>query len=128
LGRHHRFVWGLGYRHTHDVVGNAPALAFFPPVLDQNLYSGFIEDQIALPGNLTLTLGTKLEHNAYTGYEGEPSGRLQWNITDGHMLWAAVSRAVRTPSRIDRDLQEPPATPTTRSSSSPDPPRSSPKA
>ena len=52
-------------------------------------------------------MGTKLEHNDYTGFEVEPSARLQWNVTPKQMLWAAVSRAVRTPSRIDVDLSEP---------------------
>src|ERR1700692_837334 len=54
-----------------------------------------------------LTLGTKLEHNDYTGFEVEPSGRLQWNLTTNQMLWGAVSRAVRTPSRVDRHIREP---------------------
>ena len=49
----------------------------------------------------------KIEHNDYTGFEFEPSGRLQWNVTDKQMIWGAVSRAVRTPSRYDRDLFEP---------------------
>ena len=48
-----------------------------------------------------------MEHNDYTGFEFEPSGRLQWNFLDHQMLWTAVSRAVRTPSRYDRDLYEP---------------------
>ncbi len=100
-------VWGLGYRYTHDVVDNAPALAFLPPVLDQDLYSGFVQNQIALLQDLSFTIGTKLEHNAYTGYEVEPSARLRWSVTRSQALWAAVSRAVRTPSRIDRDLSEP---------------------
>ncbi|HXT10807.1 MAG TPA: TonB-dependent receptor [Candidatus Angelobacter sp.] len=100
-------VWGLGYRFTHEVTQNAPALAFFPPTLDHNLFSGFLQDEIKLRDNLFLTLGTKIEHNDYTGVEVEPSGRLQWNVTPKHMLWAAVSRAVRTPSRIDRDLSQP---------------------
>ncbi len=101
-------VWGLGYRFTHDVVGAAPNLAFLPRrILDHNLFSGFVQDEIALRENLFLTLGTKLEHNDYTGIEVEPSGRLQWNLTPNQMLWAAVSRAVRTPSRVDRDIREP---------------------
>jgi len=105
-GRNH-LVWGLGFRHTHDVVGNAPGLAFLPPVLNQNLYSAFVQDEVMLRENLFFTLGTKLEHNDYTGFEVEPSARLQWNFAGNQMLWAAVSRAVRTPSRIDRDLSEP---------------------
>jgi iron complex outermembrane receptor protein len=60
-----------------------------------------------LQEKLFLTLGTKLEHNDYTGFEVEPSGRLQWNLTDKQMVWGAVSRAVRTPSRYDEDLDLP---------------------
>lgn len=106
-GGQHRLVWGLGYRFTHDLVGNAPSVGFLPPQLDHNLYSAFLQDEIALRNNLVLTLGSKFEHNDYTGFEWEPSSRVHWNLTPAQMLWAAVSRAVRTPSRIDRDLVEP---------------------
>lgn len=107
LGTWNHIVWGLGYRFTHDVVNNAPAVAFFPTTLDQSLYSGFIQDEIKLCDRVALTLGSKVEHNDYTGFEFEPSGRLQWNVTDNQMFWGAVSRAVRTPSRYDRDLFQP---------------------
>jgi iron complex outermembrane receptor protein len=106
-GPRQQFVWGLGYRYTHDVAGNSPSVAFLPPGLDQNLFSGFVQDEIALRPDLTLTLGTKLEHNDYTGTETEPGVRLQWRLAPERLLWAAVSRAVRMPSRIDRDLSEP---------------------
>jgi iron complex outermembrane recepter protein len=102
-----QLVWGLGYRFTHDVTSAAPTLALLPPRLDRHLFSGFIEDKLQVREDLFLTLGTKLEHNDYTGLEYEPSARLQWNYTSQQMFWAAVSRAVRTPSRIDRDLREP---------------------
>jgi iron complex outermembrane receptor protein len=107
LGTWNTIVWGLGYRFTHDVVGNAPTVAFEPAIQDQSLASGFVQDQIKLHEQVYLTLGSKVEHNDYTGVEYEPSGRLQWNITDNQMLWGAVSRAVRTPSRYDRDLFQP---------------------
>jgi iron complex outermembrane receptor protein len=107
LASWNNIVWGLGYRFTHEVDKNAPGLAFFPPTLDHNLFSAFLQDEITLRDNLFLTLGTKIEHNDYTGVEVEPSGRLQWNITSNQMVWAAVSRAVRTPSRIDHDLSQP---------------------
>ena len=102
-----QLVWGFGYRFTHDVVSAAPALALLPPRLDHHLFSGFLEDKLQLQESVFLTLGTKVEHNDYTGFEYEPSARLQWNYAAQQMLWAAVSRAVRTPSRIDRDLREP---------------------
>jgi iron complex outermembrane receptor protein len=100
-------IWGLGYRFTHEVDQNAPGLAFLPPTLNHNLFSGFVQDEIRLRDDLFFTLGTKVEHNDYTGIEVEPSARLQWNVTTNQTLWAAVSRAVRTPSRIDRDLSQP---------------------
>ncbi len=103
----HNFVWGLGYRFTDDTVKNAPALAFFPARLKQELFSGFVQDEIALSNSVALTLGTKVEHTSYTGWEAEPSVRLQWNVAPDHMLWAAVSRAIRAPSRIDRDVSQP---------------------
>ncbi len=106
LGPRNRVTWGLGYRYTHDSVVNAPALGFFPTVLDQNLYSGFVQDEAELRRNLSFTLGTKLEHNDYTGFEFEPDARLSWILNSSQSLWAAVSRAVRTPSRIDHDLTE----------------------
>jgi iron complex outermembrane receptor protein len=105
-GAYHRIVWGLGFRHTHDAVMDAPGLAFLPNVLDQNLYSTFLQDEIPLESNLSVILGTKLEHNDYTGWELQPNARLQWTFAPEESLWGAVSRAVRTPSRVDRDLYE----------------------
>ncbi|MES1196078.1 MAG: TonB-dependent receptor, partial [Steroidobacter sp.] len=109
LLQRHQIVWGLGYRHTHDVVNNIAAAAFYPPQLDQNLYSGFVQDEVSLNKKVSVTIGTKLEHNDYTGFELEPSVHLQWNIDPQNMMWSAVSRAVRSPSRIDRDLSQPAA-------------------
>ncbi|MFA6540717.1 MAG: TonB-dependent receptor [Bacteroidota bacterium] len=103
----HAVIWGFGYRFTHDVVKNSPALGFFPERLDQNLFSGFVQDEISLTENVAFTLGTKVEHNDYTGWEFEPSTRLQWMLSTTHMFWGAISRAVRMPSRIDRDMSQP---------------------
>ena len=107
LGERQRIVWGLGYRYTHNVVTNAPALAFEPEVLDRDVFSAFVQDEVTILDNLSLTIGTKLEHNDYTDVEVQPSARLAWSFTDRQMLWAAVSRAVRTPSRFDRHLRLP---------------------
>jgi iron complex outermembrane recepter protein len=106
LGARNHVVWGVGFRRTHDAVIDAPALGFLPNDLRQNLYSAFVQDEIALRNNLAFTLGTKLEHNDYTGFEYEPDARLSWTLSPNQALWSAVSRAVRTPSRIDHDLSE----------------------
>ncbi|HVV02456.1 MAG TPA: TonB-dependent receptor [Verrucomicrobiae bacterium] len=107
LGTRQRITWGAEYRFTHDVVSQAPLVAFLPAVLDQNLFSAFLQDEIKLYRELYLTLGSKIEHNDYTGLEYEPSARLQLNLTEHQTLWGAVSRAIRAPSRYDRDLYEP---------------------
>jgi iron complex outermembrane receptor protein len=107
LGNRNHAVWGLGYRFTHDVVDNSQSLGFFPTRLDHSLVSGFVEDEISLLQTLFLTLGTKVEHNDYTGFEMEPTARLRWSFAPTQMMWGAVSRAVRTPSRVERDISEP---------------------
>jgi iron complex outermembrane recepter protein len=107
LSNRHKIVWGLGYRRTHETDENAGSVAFLPETLSQNLFSGFAQDEITLLDQLFLTLGTKVEHNDYTGFEFEPNIRLRLNLGPNAMLWGAVSRAVRTPARYDRDLFEP---------------------
>jgi iron complex outermembrane recepter protein len=106
VGTANSVVWGWGFRYSHDVVNNAPSLAFLPPTLDRDLYSIFAQDEIALRSDLSLTLGSKLERNNYTGFEIEPNVRLSWILNSKEALWGAVSRAVRTPSRIDQDFSE----------------------
>ena len=61
LGTRNQIVWGLGYRFTHDVVGETQNLAFLPPILNHNLYSGFVQDDFMIIKDLHLTVGTKLE-------------------------------------------------------------------
>jgi len=108
LGSRHDVVWGLGYRQFFDDIRNSPMLAFLPEELQRREYSGFVQDEVALvPERLRWTLGAKFEHNDYTGMEYQPSTRLAWTPTTRHTVWAAASRAVRTPSRIDRDLYSP---------------------
>ncbi len=102
-------VWGLGWRMTDDRTKDAPSLGFTPVNLRQSLFSGFVQDQWALSKQVIFTAGTKVEHNDYTGFEWEPSIRLQDNLSENQMVWTAISRAVRTPSRVERDIREPSA-------------------
>jgi iron complex outermembrane receptor protein len=105
LGARHDLVWGLGYRLINDRIANTAGLAFLPAHVARQWFTGFVQDEIALvPDQLHLALGTKIEHNDYTGFEIQPSGRVNWTLSPAATLWAAVSRAVRTPSRIDREL------------------------
>jgi iron complex outermembrane receptor protein len=107
LGQHHRMVWGGGYRASRDAFINPPTGGYFSPT-SRTLTVGslFVQDTIALPDDVELTLGTKIEGNSYTGFNAMPSGRLSWRLSERQLLWAAVSRAVRTPARVDRDLYQ----------------------
>jgi len=110
LGARHDVVWGLGYRLINDrtSIGSDSSLAFLPLHIARQWFTGFVQDEIALaPNRLHLALGTKIEHNDYTGFEIQPSGRLNWKLSPSATLWTAVSRAVRTPSRVDRELFAP---------------------
>jgi iron complex outermembrane receptor protein len=107
LGARNDIVWGGGYRLMHDAVTNSAVLAFLPNVRVLRLANGFLQDSIALRERLNMTLGVKLESNSYTGLEVQPNARLAWKFRDDALLWSAVSRVVRTPSRLDRDFFTP---------------------
>lgn len=98
-------IWGAGYRLTTDRIGSSPGVSFDPPQRTDDVVNLFVQDEIAVvPGLFHLTLGTKLEHNDYTGFELQPSGRMLLTPHERNTFWAAVSRAVRTPSRADSDV------------------------
>jgi iron complex outermembrane recepter protein len=110
LGGRNDVVWGAGYRLIEDDFRSA-ALSLISPRRSFQTFSAFAQDEIALAKDwLHLTLGTKLEHNDYTGFEVQPSARLAWQLNRKQTVWAAISRAIRAPSRIDRDLVIPPIT------------------
>jgi iron complex outermembrane receptor protein len=105
-GDRHDIVWGLGYRVSSSALSPGYAVAFSPPSRTDNLYSGFVQDEIRASDSLWFTIGCKLEHNAYTGLQTEPSVRLAWSAPDSrHTLWAAASKANRQPARLDTALQ-----------------------
>lgn len=104
LGASQVIVAGVGYRQSHDRTGGPPlAFIFLPGSATLEYYNAFVQDQIALTRDLELTLGSKFERNDYTGWESQPTARLGWQVDEAFYTWAAVSRAVRTPSRLDRD-------------------------
>lgn len=106
LGKHH-IVWGANYRHSWDNVTNSNTIAFLPPELEQDWSSLFAQDEISLRDNLRLTMGARFERNDYTGNEFLPTLRLAWQAAPAHSFWAAASRTVRAPSRLDADAYIP---------------------
>jgi iron complex outermembrane receptor protein len=101
-----RLLWGTGYRRTRDA--NDPsaggALAFIPAERTLSWSNVFARHETDLTPRLELTLGAKVERNVYTGTELLPNARLSYKSDMSGLTWAALSRAVRAPARLDRDF------------------------
>lgn len=98
------FLWGGGLRRVRDRINNTAALALIPSEKLLNSWNLYLQDEIAVHDTVEVSVGLKLDRNSYTGVEWLPSARIGWRPTDANLVWAAVSRAVRTPSRFDREL------------------------
>jgi iron complex outermembrane receptor protein len=103
----HTLLWGAAYRLASDHVQNDRSFAFLPGSQNMSWANVFIQDEFALRENLRLTGGLKLERNSYTGLEVLPTLRLAYKPVANQLLWGALSRSVRAPSRIDRDFFSP---------------------
>jgi iron complex outermembrane receptor protein len=106
LGGNQDILWGLGYRYTRNNLENSQIIAFNATSKGTNLFSVFLQDEITLlPDRLVLILGSRFEHNDYTGFEIQPNGRLLWTPSPDHTFWGSISRAVRTATQAERDIR-----------------------
>ena len=106
LGESQDFVWGLGYRSIQDTNGSSFTVSLQPNHSRLNQYSGFVQDEVSLfDKRLRVTLGSKFEHNDFTGFEVEPNVRFVGILSKNQSVWAAISRAVRTPALTEEGLQ-----------------------
>lgn len=100
----HALVWGVGYRRSSGRIRAVAPTAFTPQTRSDNLFSAFVQDDVSLIGNrLRAVAGVKVEHNDYSGMEVQPSARLIWHASAKDTLVGSVTRAVRTPSRVETD-------------------------
>lgn len=98
-----RITTGFGARVSRDETGGPPLVLVFDPAdATRRTYHGFLQDEVTL-GRFTLVAGGKVEHNDFSGTEVQPGVRLGWNARDDVFTWASVSRATRTPNRLDHD-------------------------
>ena len=105
LGERHELVWGGGARIAEYEIGTKPF--FFDPS-SRNLFIGnlFVQDSFKITPEATITAGLKAEHDPYVGFSLLPNLRVAFTPTDALMLWGAASRAVRSPTPFDTDVQE----------------------
>jgi iron complex outermembrane receptor protein len=107
VGARHSVVFGAGFRASRgNDLGDGPGFFFDPQVLTSTIGSLFGQDEISLmPQRLALILGAKVERNDFTGFELQPNVRIRLTPDARQTYWAAVSRAVRMPTRFDTDLR-----------------------
>jgi iron complex outermembrane receptor protein len=109
LAAAHNVIWGGGYRYAWDrvMINNPSGFAFLPGTENMRWANIFAQDEIELAKTLRWTVGLKMENNSYTGTESLPSTSLAWKVAPDHLLWTSAARAIRAPSRIDRDFYAP---------------------
>ena len=105
LGSRQDVVWGLNYVGASYRFGTGGKVGMNPAHSILNEYSTFVEDEITLvPDRLSFVAGAYLGHYPFSGWEVQPTGRLLWTPASNWAAWAAVSRAVRTPSLLSRGI------------------------
>jgi iron complex outermembrane receptor protein len=101
MGARNDLIAGAGYRLTDDSYVGVFDTFFVPSRSRESLFSVFLQDEIELTHNLALTFGTKVEHNAFTGFEYQPSAQLVWTPRARQTVWLSAARAIRQPSLLD---------------------------
>ena len=103
LGEAQDFSWGGGLRLSPNrVIAPQPGIGVFPSVETDQLYSLFAQDELHfLQEKLSVTLGAKLQYNNFSGFDIQPTVRALYAPNKRQSFWAAVTRAVTTPSRIE---------------------------
>jgi len=104
LGESHALTWGLGARTSWATFDpNQTGVTISTESQTQSMVTGFVQDRITLvPDRLQWYLGTKLEYDDYGGFDVQPGTRLLWTPDHKHTVWAAVSRALRSPSLYEK--------------------------
>jgi iron complex outermembrane recepter protein len=107
VGDRHDLVWGGDYRYATDSTRGTLNLSFNPAGRSTNLFGAFLQDEITLvPDRLRIIIGSKLEHNFYSGFAVQPNARLLWTVRPRYAIWMAISRASEIASRLEGDSRD----------------------
>ncbi|WP_353572527.1 TonB-dependent receptor [Candidatus Albibeggiatoa sp. nov. BB20] len=105
ISERQEFLWGLGYRWLYSKIHNGSLLGRALLGRHDEVLNGFIQSESCFyDDKVRLIIGTKLEHNDYTGIEVQPNIRFLWHPTDNRTYWAAISRSVRTPAQVSYSI------------------------
>jgi iron complex outermembrane receptor protein len=106
LGSRNQFVVGAGVRSNQYRINGTTTLIFAPASRTLNIGDAFAQDTLSINSATRLVIGVKLEQDAYIDPVLLPNLRLSWTSSGGTTLWGAVSRAIRSPTPFDRDVEE----------------------
>jgi iron complex outermembrane receptor protein len=106
LGSRNDVVVGAGSRVTHETLEGGTVITLIPVVSNRSVDNVFLQDEIALAANrVHVTLGSKVEYDTYASWGVQPTARVMWDLLRREHVWAAVSRALRTPSLFDLGIR-----------------------
>lgn len=98
-------IWGASFLSTGDKI-TPDEVPVVPERRRDNVVSGFAQYEfVVVPDYLKVLVGSKIEHNDYSGFEYQPQVRVVWTPNKLHTIWTSVARAVRSPARDENDLQ-----------------------
>lgn len=104
ISSRNEMIWGLGYRFMYDNSSGTIYVYLDPESRQTDIMSAFVQDEhTIIEDKMSLTIGAKFEHNYYTGLEIQPNIRLLYKASPLNTIWGAISKAVRTPSRVEND-------------------------
>jgi iron complex outermembrane receptor protein len=102
IGAKHDFMWGVSFRNSKDVTASTFEIAILPASASRQSISAFVQDEFSIfDDKIRVMLGSKFENNDFSDetLEIAPSARISVPVGENRTVWAAVSKAVRTPSR-----------------------------
>lgn len=100
----HDITWGAEFLYNQDVITNSYYLGYSPNQRYNHFYSLFFQDKVTIiPQSLFITVGSKLEHNYFTDFEYQPNVKLTWFPNNHQTVWMAATRAIRVPTRFEKD-------------------------
>jgi iron complex outermembrane receptor protein len=101
-GERNEWIWGANLYHTSASTGDSASVVFDPPARTVQSIHAFVQNTTALVDErLFLMLGSKVTEHDYVGVHVQPGLRLWWAPDATQTLWAALSRPVRVPSRLE---------------------------
>jgi iron complex outermembrane recepter protein len=102
-GARNEIFWGGGFQQYWDRTSPSASVSFDPLSAVYRSGNGVVRDEFQLvPGKLLASAGVRLDYNSFRNVVLQPSFRLLYTQGPAQSAWVAVSRAARTPNRVDR--------------------------